>query len=98
MSREPSARTCLRSSEARLRKEPSFFHSILAGDSLWTEQLRRTGAPRTASVSDGSVENQNGLKFLTADPVETEKKSLHSELDLFSLGNTKRDNMKLKLD
>lgn len=58
------------SSETRLMKVPSFFHSMRAvvAASLWAEQLSSAEFPRMASVSCGSTVNQKGLKGCAAEP------------------------------
>lgn len=58
------------SSETRLMKVPSFFHSIRAGvvASLCAEQLSSAALPRMANVSWGSTVNQKGLKGCAAEP------------------------------
>lgn len=67
---EPSARMRRLSSDTRLMKVPSFFHSMREGvvASLWAEQLSSAEFPRMASVSWGSAVNQKGLKGCAAEP------------------------------
>lgn len=80
---EPSGRMFLLSSETRLMKVPSFFHSTRAGvaASLWAEQLSTAEFPRTASVSWGSAVNQNGLKGCAAEPEGRERGEISRMLD-----------------
>lgn len=77
---EPSGSTCRLSSETRLMKVPSFFHSMRAvvAASLWAEQLSSAEFPRMASVSWGSTVNQKGLKGCAAEPVTREREEHRS--------------------
>ena len=69
-SSEPSGNMRRLSSEIRLMKVPSFFHSTRTGvaSSLCTEQLSSAEFPRMASVSWGSTVNQKGVKGYDAEP------------------------------
>lgn len=64
---EPSGSMRRLSSETRLMKVPSFFHSMRVAASLWAEQLSSAELPRMASVSWGSTVNQKGLKGCAAE-------------------------------
>lgn len=69
-SKEPSGSMRRRSSDTRLMKVPSFFHSMRAGAaaSLCAEQLSRAEFPLMTRVSWGSTVNQKGLKGCAAEP------------------------------
>lgn len=79
---EPSGSMCRLSSETRLMKVPSFFHSMRAAvaASLWAEQLSSAELPRMASVSWGSTVNQKGLKGCAAEPKGGEHRGERGDL------------------